>query len=461
MDSFIFDSNTPVCLPIQADAALIRSLLTGYAGKNTGKIRLSESRENCITVGEGEPLALDGSSYAFRVTANGATVVGADYPSLMNGFAAFLERIGFDRSPREPGTKPARAVPCGEERGKPALAVRMVHLCVFPDDNLSFLRKCVRACGMAKYTHIVLEFWGMLQYDCMKELSWEFAYTKEQLRPIIREANAMGMEVIPMFNHYGHASACREINGKHVVLDQNPEYGYLFDSYGWIWNLHEAEVHALHRAIRSELIELCGAGSYFHIGCDEAYRMGSDGAMAAEFCAYVNAIQKEMSAVGRRCILWGDMLLDKQRFRGEKQYYSANSTAAVAEKLLCDLDKNVILADWQYDVTGEAWKSAKLLKDAGFDVLCCSWYGNGNIHSAVQTAAEHEMYGYMHTTWHQLFEHFPDMLYAGKAAYLGKPDAEAAALSRFYAAATARAVAPSEGVYENAGWSGKMTGPGL
>ena len=31
------------------------------------------------------------------------------------------------------------------------------------------------------------------------------------------------MEVIPMINHLGHASASRACYGRHVVLDQNPD----------------------------------------------------------------------------------------------------------------------------------------------------------------------------------------------------------------------------------------------
>ena len=68
----------------------------------------------------------------------------------------------------------------------------------------------------------------MLKMDCLAELAWPFAHTKEEIRPLIEEARALGMEVIPMFNHLGHASANREMYGKHVVLDQNPKLEYLF-----------------------------------------------------------------------------------------------------------------------------------------------------------------------------------------------------------------------------------------
>ena len=43
--------------------------------------------------------------------------------------------------------------------------------------------------------------WGMLNFDCMKELSWPHGFTKEQIRPLLAEAHDLGMEIIPMFNH--------------------------------------------------------------------------------------------------------------------------------------------------------------------------------------------------------------------------------------------------------------------
>ena len=129
---------------------------------------------------------------------------------------------------------------------------------------------------MLKYSHIVLEFWGMLKLDCMKELSWSIGYEKEQVRPILDEARAMGMQIIPMFNQWGHATACRLISGKHVVLDQNPALQTLFSPDGWSWDLENPEVRRLHRAIRTELCELCGEGDYFHLGCDEVYECEDD-----------------------------------------------------------------------------------------------------------------------------------------------------------------------------------------
>ena len=66
----------------------------------------------------------------------------------------------------------------------------------------------------------------------------------------------------------------------------------------------------------------------------------------------------------------------------------------------------------------------------------------------------------MHTTWHTLSKGFPIMLYSGRAAYSGKTEVKAKEV-RFSAAEVARRVLPAQGVYEDAGWSETVIGPGL
>lgn len=141
----------------------------------------------------------------------------------------------------------------------------MIHICVFPDTELYFLHKILRMCVVLKYTHIVLEFWGMLKLDAMKELSWDIAFTKSEIKPIIDEVVDAGVEIIPMFNHWGHAAQSRAIHGRHVVLDQNPRKQMYFRKNGWVWDVKKPMVRELMRNVRNELIELCGDGKYFHM----------------------------------------------------------------------------------------------------------------------------------------------------------------------------------------------------
>ncbi len=446
---YVLETFPTICMPEKAMHSVAAEILSNYTFGRRWNVICAEE-ENCIALGSAPRVQLTEAAFVYCVTESGATIRGKDYPALMHGLFAFLEKLQYDE------TDDSFFIETGTVSDKPQLAFRCVHLCVFPETKLVFLQKCMRACALARYSHIILEFWGMLKYDCMQELSWPFAYSKAEIKKLVCEANALGVEIIPMFNHLGHASGCCEINGKHVVLDQNPRYGYMFDSYGWLWNYKRADVRMLLSKVREELMEVCGPGKFFHIGCDEAYAIGEDISKAAETAEYLNGIAKELRVHGRRAILWHDMLLSKSAFPG----YVANSEDATATYLMYALDKRILIADWQYDRHGEVWATSKALREKGFAVVCCPWDDKKNIDEALETVKENGLFGILHTTWHTLHKGFREMIYAGCAAY-GIRDKSVETVRRFYCAELARKAMPAHGEYEKCGWSEKMTGPGL
>ncbi len=447
--SYILDTIETINMPRCAENPVIEELLRNYTYGRVWNV-LYNVEGNCITVGNYTKADCCNSEYVINVTDDGIYIGGADYPGLMRGFITFLGKIRYCAEDNSFYVKNC----CIAE--SPLITFRCVHLCIFPETKLDFLKKCVRSCAIAKFSHIIFEFWGMLKFDCMKELSWPFAYSKEEIKKIVSEANALGVEIIPMFNHLGHASACREINGKHVVLDQNPQYEYMFESYGWIWNFKRNDVYELLSKVRDELIEVCGEGSYFHIGCDEAYSLGNDENEALKMVEYLNGISNDLKNKGRRAIMWHDMLLSKNEFEG----YVATSNEKVSAAIMKNIDKNILIADWQYSCHNETWITSKKFKENGFDVVCCPWDNKKNITEAVDTVTSDKLYGIIHTTWHTLFWGFREMIYAGVVSYdISTKNLDD--IHRFYCASIARKALPSYGEYEKCGWSEKMTGPGL
>ena len=447
--SYILETIPTISMPSIADNAVIEEFLQNYTyGAKWNVIR--NLKDNCITMGNYKESNRGNAEYIINATDDGVYIEGKDYSATMRGFLSFLEKIKYSASEDYFYIENC----CITDN--PLIDFRCVHLCVFPETKIDFLKKCVRSCAVAKYSHIILEFWGMLKFDCMKELAWPFAYSKKEIKNIVSEANALGVEIIPMFNHLGHASACREKNGKHVVLDQNPRYEYMFESYGWIWNFKRDDVYELLSKVRDELIEVCGKGSYFHIGCDEAYSIGDDKSKALEMAEYLNSVSADLRAKGRRTIMWHDMLLSKQEFEG----YVANSSKEISDVLMKNIDKSIIIADWQYSCHNETWKTSKKFKENNFDVVCCPWDKNQNITEAIDTVTSDKLYGIIHTTWHTLFSGFREMIYAGVASY-GADNENQNDVRRFYCASVARKVMSAYGEYEKCGWSEEMTGPGL
>jgi len=278
------------------------------------------------------------------------------------------------------------------------------------------------------------------------------------------------MEVIPFFNHWGHATGCRDQFGKHVVLDQNPRLHYLFDHTGYIWNIARADVRQLMKQIRRELMDLCGPGSYFHIGCDEAgyYRGRQALAIADTLVEYIGEITEELAAMGRRPIMWGDMLMHKETLNpGEEdknEYFCNCPDEAMSRQLLARMDRRVVIADWQYCAKTAPVATSPFLKAQGFDVITCSFdYTTQNIHACAETIKQHNLHGFMHTTWHTL--HYGMACVAFGAAsgwqetYL--PDEEHRWDTLEEPAALLRKLNFVRGNYEQAGWAPKQTGMGL
>lgn len=447
MEKYYISWDEFVHIPQECNKELMREFLASFT-MGREYLVVTDAPENTIFIGNCSAELSDGE-FTMNVSSDGIAIAGRNYAAMMRGFTTLLESIEYDSK------TDSFFVECGETIGSPSIAMRSVHLCVFPETTLTYLRKCVRTCAIEKVTHIIIEFWGMIKYDVMPELSWKIAYTKDQIRLIIEEANALGVEIIPMFNHLGHASMSRGAQGKHVVLDNNPKLGYMFRSAGWEWNFEDERVLNVLRACRKELMELCGPGSYFHLGCDEAYSL-CHANKGAEMSAYLNGIEAELESEGRRGIIWGDMLIPDNLLPGE--YTALMHNYELADTYVGNLSKGLIIADWQYGVSAGPWKSTLYFRELGFDVIVCPWSNHANIGSAAMTAEDKSIgcIGMMETTWHLLHQHFPDMVYACRRMWFGEN-----VRLPYDSADLQRKALFVDGDVDEAGWSYKQTGPGF
>lgn len=403
-----------------------------------------------FTVGNVKPLPLGECAYSIYIGEDGICVCAEGEQALLHGFMALLDRIKVIDT--DDGI--ACALDGAQIRERALIQNRMVHFCVFPETELWELQHFLRFCGALRYTHVVLEFWGMLRYDCLAELSWQHAFEKEQIAPILREARDLGLEIIPMFNHWGHASAARVGYGKHVVLDQNPALQTYFSEDGWCWDIRKPKARQLLRCIREELIALCGEGSYFHIGCDEAFNFELNRENMDLLCDFINEIAQDLAAQGRRAIAWGDMLLYPHAHYNPQNKYTCNAPSPEAEQyMLQRLDRRIVIADWQYDAPKAPVETAAVFTQAGFDCLLCPWdRGPQEMQAVISTVKSQALFGVLHTTWHTLSKGTPYAAAAAKGAFedIGGYDSPA---MRTASAALWRRVMPCEGVYERAGWS--------
>ncbi len=409
------------------------------------KVQAKESGELIFKIGDDDGIDVGEHEYTISVTKSGVCVRANTKADLVRGVVTLAQLVQTDDDRVK--------IDCCEIRDSSKIKVRMAHFCIFASTKLYELERFIRFCGALKYTHVVLEFWGMLKYDCMKELGWKHAFSKEQIRPIIEIANTFGIEVIPMFNHWGHASASRSMHGKHVVLNQNPSLQRYFSETGWCWDYANPKVRELLKKVRAELIELCGQGEYFHIGCDEAYGFDFSEKSMSGFCEYLNEIAEDLAKRGRRAIAWGDMFIAKRDWFEPKNKYCCNCKSIEEEKyFLSNLDKRIIIADWQYDSPVYPVQTCAIFKDAGFDVIICPWdRGISESETSVKTAND-GLLGVMHTTWHTLSYGYRFITLIAQLCWQNEVTNDNAELCTKTASALRKAYF-TDGDYEKSGWS--------
>ena len=443
-----------------AHASLCKPVFAEYWNNfsyGLSEIELLPTDSFTFCIGQAPVLPLDGESYRVSITESGVSLAACSEKSLICGFMTLIDRLLMERVNGE-----SRLFLDACTYGETAfIARRMAHFCVFPETELWEIRRFVRLCAFLRYTHLVIEFWGTFRYECLDALSWERAFSADDLREIFAEAQDLGLELVPMFNHYGHASSGRVMHGKHVVLDRSPQYAYLFDETGWAWNIGLPETIDLQKKMRQELTELCGAGSFFHIGCDEIYGFDYSERAMEEICTHINAVAQSLAESGRKPILWADMFLPRTLKNQTGNTYTAACPSGNASSfMLSKLDKNVLLADWQYDACRFPVETSLYLKEKGFSVLLCPWdRGMNRTNACLETAKIHGLDGILHTTWHTLSSGMPYVAKTARGCFLpaGAKDVrdENQALHFNKTAEILRKVYPCGGDYRKSGWSKK------
>ena len=397
-------------------------------------------------------------SYVLCVDAQGISAAAVDDVSLRHAWLTLVQMLqAHDLSSKDA----LFALPHVVIHDRPALAFRGLHVCVFPETTLDFLHKVVHLAGLLKYSHIVLEFWGMLKLDTLKELAWPMAYSKQQVQPLLDIARDYGMQVIPMYNAWGHAASSRLKWGRHVVLDQNPLLESLFEPDGWTWCLSNPKSRTLIKNIVVEMSQWAGPGDYFHIGCDEAYSHATCDRCRRKdriglWVDHLNDLSAQLQNMGRRAIMWGDPLLERAAWPKE---FEANGEPNLPTHLAIDqLSKRILIADWHYDIFEGDVPMLSHFKQHGYDVVSSPWHELKNIQTLANAAQKQAALGMLTTTWNRLPQHLTMLVAASNAGWsenLEALDLPQGKWPRMTGALSVmvRRLVPSGGDFKRTGWN--------
>lgn len=362
-----------------------------------------------LVIGDAEiPTLAKGCEYSLVVNHKGIAIIGRDYASLMRGYFSVLMKIERKMGLRE------LFISAICENKKYKLENRMVHLCVFPETTLLDLKKYVRLFALLQYTHVVIEFWGTLKFDCCPSLAWENAFTKDEIKEVINEARCLGIETIPMFNSLGHASQSRYMSGKHTILDNDISLYHLFTPDGWAWDLENEEVFTLLKNVRSELYEVFEGCEYFHLGFDESHTHNRNKELSNRLPYYMSRLTKEVQNENKRPMIWMDMILPPDAFTNMQGNEHSIKSKDDCLEIIEGLADNTVFVDWEYSVKRSPISSVIYFKDLEIDIMGACWLDIENGKAHIDTVSDYNLFGFMQTTWHTISSQLPNTIEIAK-----------------------------------------------
>lgn len=159
------------------------------------------------------------------------------------------------------------------------------------------------------------------------------AFAPEQIRELARYAHTHGVDLIPELESFGHTG----------FITRAPAYAHLLDAespqsseFTGVIPVHPQTL-ALFRKLYREIAAIFPS-VYLHGGCDEVNWGGSALSRKALetkqryqiWAGYLNSLNQIAESLHKQFIVWGDMVLRKD------------------PRILAELDKNIIIMDWNY-----------------------------------------------------------------------------------------------------------------
>ncbi len=255
---------------------------------------------------------------------------------------------------------------------------------------------------------IVAEINYGYQYRSHPELRRENAVSARQIKKLLGECRKHRVRLIPQFQCIGHQSWKKNtapLLTKYPQFDETPgKYPNNEGIYCRSWCPLHPEVNKIVFALMDELIEVFEADA-LHVGMDEVFLVAEDdcprckGKDKAElFAKAVNDYYNHL--VGKHKIemlMWGDRLIDAEKYSYGKWEASANSTARAVDMI----SKDIIICDWHYGLRQE-YESVPMFLEKGFRVWPASWRKPDAARALVDYSKRHEndrMLGHLNTTW--------------------------------------------------------------
>ena len=363
----------------QAPAGVKNAIIIGNTGRYEEPVLLcSESGAAIPEHEEGYSLAVDCS----RIAIGAKTEQGLFY-----GITTLLQLAKFDNG--KLSIKGAKIV------DYPAMDFRGVHFFAGRNADAQICKAVKNLLARYKINSLVWQC-DFVKWDACKGLeSPAYGMDKEDAKKVVDAARANNVELIPLMPSLGHSEWIFQ-NGKNIDIAEDPETPYSYcptnpKTYDFIFGVYQ------------ELLDFFKP-RHFHIGHDEVsmigrfpYRSKDTGKSETQLVAEdINKLHEWFTAKGVKIGMWGDMLL-----HNDEASSSAFAPSVEEAKLRRDMiPDDVVIYDWHYEVnTPENFKSFKVFKDAGKEVVGSTWSNPDNIRNVTEAIMDCEGLGILQTTW--------------------------------------------------------------
>jgi hypothetical protein len=227
---------------------------------------------------------------------------------------------------------------------------------------------------------IILEVDYAFQFKSHPELAWsDDPITERGARRFAQTCRDHGIRLVVEFQCLGHQSWEEQTFS---LLREYPDFDLTPGAfpnnegiYTREWDPTNPKVYQVVFALMDELIDAFQVDA-LHVGMDEVFLLGHELSPATVgkdpaklFAKAVNDIYQHV-VVGRglEMLMWGDRLIDGERYDYGEWEASLNGTAPAVDLI----PKDIIICDWHYE-RRRTYESVDMFVDKGFRVLPTSW----------------------------------------------------------------------------------------
>ena len=198
---------------------------------------------------------------------------------------------------------------------------------------------CLREAAGMGYNAVLWEIENKVRWESCPECVDPEAFTKDEFRRILAEANRLGLEPIPLMQTFGHAEYILR-HDKYADWKESP-------SNLACYCVSRPEVLAFQKALLREYLDLFGDRvRRFHLGGDEAFAFGTCPCCRTFdkmdlYVRHLNAVSEELIAKGIRPGVWADMVLQGGDLKNRGK-------ADVSKDAMQKLPRTFTLWNWDY-----------------------------------------------------------------------------------------------------------------